>query len=350
MSADATGSPSTSRRRPGILDPQGRAVEGSLGHLGIEGVSAVRVGRRVELTVDGRRRGRGARVVERLAGELLSNPLIEALRRSSRSPGVAPSLAGGAAMTVRIGVVVFPGSNCDRDTLHALELAGAEPVAAVARAGVARRRRRGRPAGRLRVRRLPARRRHRPVQPGHARRRRVRRRRRPRPRHLQRLPGPRRGGARARRAAAQPRRCGSSAATSRSRAERLDTPFTRARRRRGGRCACRSPTARAATSPTTRRSTSSSATARSCSATSTPTGRGRRPDDPANPNGSLRAIAGRDERGGNVAGLMPHPERAVRGDPRLGRRAADHPLARRERGASAAAARPWPVAVAAGAR
>jgi phosphoribosylformylglycinamidine synthase I len=32
-------------------------------------------------------------------------------------------------MGVRIGVVVFPGSNCDRDTLHALALAGAEPVA-----------------------------------------------------------------------------------------------------------------------------------------------------------------------------------------------------------------------------
>ena len=31
-------------------------------------------------------------------------------------------------MTVRIGVVVFPGSNCDRDTVHALDLAGAEPV------------------------------------------------------------------------------------------------------------------------------------------------------------------------------------------------------------------------------
>ncbi|HYH91781.1 MAG TPA: phosphoribosylformylglycinamidine synthase subunit PurQ [Candidatus Saccharimonadales bacterium] len=31
-------------------------------------------------------------------------------------------------MTVRIGVVVFPGSNCDRDTLHALDRAGAEPV------------------------------------------------------------------------------------------------------------------------------------------------------------------------------------------------------------------------------
>ena len=38
--------------KPGILDPQGRAVEGSLGHLGIVGVSSVRVGRRVELTVD----------------------------------------------------------------------------------------------------------------------------------------------------------------------------------------------------------------------------------------------------------------------------------------------------------
>jgi phosphoribosylformylglycinamidine synthase I len=31
-------------------------------------------------------------------------------------------------MPVRVGVVVFPGSNCDRDTLHGLEIAGAEPV------------------------------------------------------------------------------------------------------------------------------------------------------------------------------------------------------------------------------
>ncbi|HEX5823679.1 MAG TPA: phosphoribosylformylglycinamidine synthase subunit PurQ [Candidatus Limnocylindrales bacterium] len=33
-------------------------------------------------------------------------------------------------------------------------------------------------------------------------------------------------------------------------------------------------------------------------------------DDPANPNGSLRAIAGVRNAAGNVAGLMPHPERA----------------------------------------
>jgi phosphoribosylformylglycinamidine synthase I len=31
-------------------------------------------------------------------------------------------------MSPRIGVVVFPGSNCDRDTMHALSVAGAEPV------------------------------------------------------------------------------------------------------------------------------------------------------------------------------------------------------------------------------
>jgi phosphoribosylformylglycinamidine synthase len=35
------------------------------------------------------------------------------------------------------------------------------------------------------------------------------------------------------------------------------------------------------------------------------------PDDPANPNGSLRGIAGVSNSAGNVAGLMPHPETAV---------------------------------------
>ena len=64
--------------KPGILDPQGRAVEGSLGHLGIEGVSAVRVGRRVELTVEAADETAAHAVVERLASELLANPLIEA--------------------------------------------------------------------------------------------------------------------------------------------------------------------------------------------------------------------------------------------------------------------------------
>jgi phosphoribosylformylglycinamidine synthase len=62
----------------GILDPQGRAVEGSLGHLGIDGVSAVRVGRRIEMTVTASDEADARATVERLAAELLSNPLIEA--------------------------------------------------------------------------------------------------------------------------------------------------------------------------------------------------------------------------------------------------------------------------------
>jgi phosphoribosylformylglycinamidine synthase PurS subunit len=64
--------------KPGILDPQGRAVEGSLGHLGIEGVGAIRVGRRIEMTVTAADEESARAVVERLASELLSNPLIEA--------------------------------------------------------------------------------------------------------------------------------------------------------------------------------------------------------------------------------------------------------------------------------
>ena len=64
--------------KPGILDPQGRAVEGSLGHLGVEGVTGVRVGRRVELTVEAATEADARSTVERLAHELFSNPLIEA--------------------------------------------------------------------------------------------------------------------------------------------------------------------------------------------------------------------------------------------------------------------------------
>ena len=63
--------------KPGILDPAGRAVEGSLGHLGIDGVHDVRIGRRVELTVEAADESAARAITERLAGELLSNPLIE---------------------------------------------------------------------------------------------------------------------------------------------------------------------------------------------------------------------------------------------------------------------------------
>ena len=81
--------------KAGILDPQGRAVEQSLPHLGVAGVSAVRVGRRVELTVEAADAAAAQAIVERLAGELLSNPLIECFQVESLAG--ASSLAGGAA-------------------------------------------------------------------------------------------------------------------------------------------------------------------------------------------------------------------------------------------------------------
>lgn len=84
--------------KPGILDPQGRAVEGSLGHLGITGVSSVRVGRRVELNVDAADAAAAQAVVERLAGELLSNPLIEAydVELLGEASSTATAVAGAA--------------------------------------------------------------------------------------------------------------------------------------------------------------------------------------------------------------------------------------------------------------
>ena len=70
--------------KDGILDPQGRAVEGSLGHLGVSGVSAVRVGRRVELTVEASDQAAARAVVDRLGQELFSNPLIESFEVEPR--------------------------------------------------------------------------------------------------------------------------------------------------------------------------------------------------------------------------------------------------------------------------
>jgi phosphoribosylformylglycinamidine synthase len=60
-----------------ILDPQGRAVEQSLPHLGVTNARGVRVGRRVELTLDAASEAEARETVERLANELFGNPLIE---------------------------------------------------------------------------------------------------------------------------------------------------------------------------------------------------------------------------------------------------------------------------------
>jgi phosphoribosylformylglycinamidine synthase len=53
-------------------------VELSLPHLSVTNVSRVRVGRRVELTVSSESEAAARAVVDGLARDMLSNPLIEA--------------------------------------------------------------------------------------------------------------------------------------------------------------------------------------------------------------------------------------------------------------------------------
>jgi phosphoribosylformylglycinamidine synthase len=64
------------RPKPGILDPQGQAVESSLRHLGFE-VSDARVGRLVDIDVATDDKAEALAQLERMCEQLLANPLIE---------------------------------------------------------------------------------------------------------------------------------------------------------------------------------------------------------------------------------------------------------------------------------
>ncbi len=64
------------RPKPGILDPQGQAVESSLRHLDFA-VSEVRVGRVVDLEVETNDADEARAQIERMCEQLLANALIE---------------------------------------------------------------------------------------------------------------------------------------------------------------------------------------------------------------------------------------------------------------------------------
>ncbi|MFL5768015.1 MAG: phosphoribosylformylglycinamidine synthase subunit PurS [Actinomycetota bacterium] len=66
--------------KPALLDPQGKAVEGSVPAMGWTNVRDVRVGKVVELTVDAPDEAAGRAQVEDMAARLLSNPVIEDYR------------------------------------------------------------------------------------------------------------------------------------------------------------------------------------------------------------------------------------------------------------------------------
>ena len=63
--------------KPEILDPQGRAVMGALGRLGLTGVADVRQGKQFVLNIDGDVDEAKLAQINEIASTLLSNPVIE---------------------------------------------------------------------------------------------------------------------------------------------------------------------------------------------------------------------------------------------------------------------------------
>lgn len=63
--------------KPGVLDPQGRAIQHSLEGLGFDGVNEVRAGKLLELDVD---EGVSDDVLDQMCRKLLANMVIENYR------------------------------------------------------------------------------------------------------------------------------------------------------------------------------------------------------------------------------------------------------------------------------
>jgi len=65
------------RLKPGVLDAQGRAIGNALSDLGYEGIRGVRVGKLIELEVDGSDPAKAQSLVREACEKLLANPVIE---------------------------------------------------------------------------------------------------------------------------------------------------------------------------------------------------------------------------------------------------------------------------------
>lgn len=63
--------------KSGVLDPQGRAIEGALKSLGWKGVNGVRVGKSIELEIDENDAESAKAVVQKMCEKLLANPVTE---------------------------------------------------------------------------------------------------------------------------------------------------------------------------------------------------------------------------------------------------------------------------------
>jgi phosphoribosylformylglycinamidine synthase len=65
------------RLKPGVLDPQGKAIGNALATLGFSGVAGVRQGKLIELDLAETDPQRAREQVEAMCRELLANPVIE---------------------------------------------------------------------------------------------------------------------------------------------------------------------------------------------------------------------------------------------------------------------------------
>jgi phosphoribosylformylglycinamidine synthase len=66
--------------KPGLLDAQGKTVQSALESLGFKGVTGVRMGKYVEIDLNGTGAASAKREVERMCKKLLANPIIETYR------------------------------------------------------------------------------------------------------------------------------------------------------------------------------------------------------------------------------------------------------------------------------
>ena len=66
--------------KPGILDPQGKAIEGALRSLGVDGVTRVRQGKVFEIEIEGADRAGAEAALKSAAEKLLANTVIENYR------------------------------------------------------------------------------------------------------------------------------------------------------------------------------------------------------------------------------------------------------------------------------
>jgi phosphoribosylformylglycinamidine synthase len=73
--------------KDGLLDPQGKAVEGALPMLGWANVSEVRVGKHIDLVVEAEDERTARNQVDEMARRFLSNPVIEDFRVLAEDPG-----------------------------------------------------------------------------------------------------------------------------------------------------------------------------------------------------------------------------------------------------------------------